>query len=102
MTNREAQNELCRATKTPEEAYMIALSYERWDKYAISYVTTGVTASSSTGGGGISIKSEPVGAIRGGYRNYRGRGRGQAQGRGSTPATEGVSTATNPDSPENT
>ena len=32
MTNREAQNELCRATKTPEEAYWIALSYARGDK----------------------------------------------------------------------
>ena len=29
MTNREAQNELCRATKTPEEAYRITLSYKR-------------------------------------------------------------------------
>ena len=107
MTNREAQNDLRRATKTPEEAYKIALSYERGDKYAKSYVTTGGTASSSTGGGGISIKSEPLGAIRGGYRNNRGKGRGQAQGRGfyrgaSTPATEGVSTVTNPDLPENT
>ena len=45
MTNREAQNELFRATKTPEEAYRIALSYERGDKYAKSYV-------SNTGGAG--------------------------------------------------
>ena len=29
MTNREAQNELCRATKTAKEAYRIALSYKR-------------------------------------------------------------------------
>ena len=28
MTNRETENEICRATKTPEEAYRIALSYE--------------------------------------------------------------------------
>ena len=76
MTNCEAQNELCWATKTPEEAYRIALSYERGDKYAKSCVATGGTASSSTGGGGISIKSEPVGAIRGGYRSNRGSGRG--------------------------
>ena len=61
----------------------IALSYERGDKYAKSYVTTGDTASSSTGGGEINIKSEPAGVIRGGYRNSRGRGRRQAQGRGS-------------------
>ena len=40
MTNREAQNELCRATKTPEEAYRIALSYDRGDKYARTYVAT--------------------------------------------------------------
>ena len=78
MTNREAQIELCRATKTPEEAYRIALSYERGDKESKSYVTTGGTSSSSTVGCGININSEPVGAIRGGYRNNRGRGRGQA------------------------
>ena len=29
MNNREAQKELCRSTKTPEEVYRIALSYER-------------------------------------------------------------------------
>ena len=29
MNNREAQNELCRSTKTPEEVYRIELSYER-------------------------------------------------------------------------
>ena len=37
MNNREAQNELCRSTKTPEEVYRIALSYERGYKYAKSY-----------------------------------------------------------------
>ena len=74
MTNREAQNELCRATKTPEEAYRIALSYERGDKKAKTYVTTA--------GCGTQIKTEPVGAIRGGYRSSRGRGSGQTQGRG--------------------
>ena len=82
MTNREAQNELCRTTKTPEEALRIAQSYERGDTYAKSYVTTGGTALSITAGGGISTKSEPVGVIRGGYRNSRGRRRGQAHGRG--------------------
>ena len=28
-TNQKAQNELCRATKIPEEVYVIALSYKR-------------------------------------------------------------------------
>ena len=37
MNNREAPNELCRSTKTPEEVYRIALSYERGYKYAKSY-----------------------------------------------------------------
>ena len=60
------------ATKTPEEAYRIALSYERGNKYAKPYVTTAGTASSSTGGGGISIRSEPMGAIRGSYRSNQG------------------------------
>ena len=83
MTNREAQKELCRATKNPEEAYRIALSYERENKYAKTYVMTGGTASSSTGGGGKQIKTEPEETIRGGYRSHRGRGRGQTQGRGS-------------------
>ena len=35
---REAQNELCRSTKTPEELYRVALLYERGDKYAKSNV----------------------------------------------------------------
>ena len=85
MINREAQKELCRSTKTPEEVYRIALSYERGNKYATSYVATGPVGAqgSSSGGGGIQIKSEPVGTIRGGYRNNRARGRGSYQGRGS-------------------
>ena len=29
MTKREAQNELCRSSKTPKEVYRITLSYER-------------------------------------------------------------------------
>ena len=41
MNNREAQEELCRSTKTPEEVYRIALSYERGNNYASSYVATG-------------------------------------------------------------
>ena len=84
MTNREARNELCRATKTPEEAYRFALSYERGDKYARTYVaTTGGTGEASAPmAGGLQIKWEPVGVIRGGYRSSQGRGRGQPQGRG--------------------
>ena len=46
MRNRDAQNELCRETKTPKEALRIAMSYERGDKYAKTY--KGV-ASGSTG-----------------------------------------------------
>ena len=85
LNNREAQKELCRSTKTPEEVYRIALSYERGNKYASSYVATGSVGAqgSTSGGGGIQIKSEPVGIIRGGYRNNRARGRGFYQGRGS-------------------
>ena len=85
MNNREAQKELCRSTKTPEEVYRIALSYERGNKYATYYVATGPGGAqgSSSGGGGIQIKSEPVGMIRGGYCNNRARGRGSYQGRGS-------------------
>ena len=54
MNNREAQNELCRSTKIPEEVYRIALSYERGYKYAKSYglATGGATTSGTTGGGG--------------------------------------------------
>ena len=37
MRNKYAQNELCRETKTPEEALRIAISYERGDKYAKTY-----------------------------------------------------------------
>ena len=84
MNNREAQNELCRSTKTPEEVYRIALSYERGYKYAKSYgsITGGATTSGTTGGtGAFQIKTEPVGAIRGGYRNNRQRGRGSFRGR---------------------
>ena len=85
MNNREAQKELCRSTKTPKEVYRIALSYERGNKYATSYVATGSVGAqgSSSVGGGIQIKSEPVGTIRGGYSNNRARDRGSYQGRGS-------------------
>ena len=55
MNNREAQNELCRSNKTPEEVYRIALSYEQGDKYANSYVATsagGITGTHGSSGGG--------------------------------------------------
>ena len=78
-----AQNELCRSTKTPEEVYRISLSYERGYKYAKSYgsVTEGRTIGTAGGAGAFQIKTEPVGAIRGGYRNNRQRGRGSFRGR---------------------
>ena len=68
MKNREAQNDLCRSTKTPEEVYKIALSYKRGNKYAKSYVsasTGGTISSLGTAGKAIQTKTESVGAIRG-------------------------------------
>ena len=75
MTNREAQNEINRATKTPEEAYRISLSYGRGNKYARTYVATkgGTGGSSVPMAGGLQIKPEPVGVIRREYRNSRRR-----------------------------
>ncbi|XP_063717899.1 uncharacterized protein LOC134844999 [Symsagittifera roscoffensis] len=84
MNNREAQNELCRSTKTREEVHRIALSYERGYKYAKPYgsATGGAKASGTTGGNGaFPIKTKPVGTIREGYRNNRQRGRGSFTGR---------------------
>ena len=78
MTNREAQNELCRATKTPEEAYRIAY---RMKKEIIMQEHSGDDGRhrriKCTDGWRTSDKSEPVGVTRGGYGNSRGRGRGQ-------------------------
>ena len=86
MSNKEAQTELCRSTKTPDEVYRIALSYERDDKYAKSYKVSGggLTAAPA---GSLQIKAEPISAIRGGYRRSfqrggRGFGRGGTRGRG--------------------
>ena len=86
MSNKEAQTELCRSTKTPDEVYRIALSYERCDKYAKSYKVSGggLTAAPT---GSLQIKAEPISAIRGGYRRPfqrggRGFGRGGTRGRG--------------------
>ena len=78
MNNREEQNELCRSTKTPEEMYRVALAYERGYKYAKTYgsTTVGASTSGTTGGAGaFQIKTEPAGTIRGRYRNSRQRGR---------------------------
>ena len=89
MTNTEAQNELCRATET-EEVFRIALSYERGDKYAITYISTaeGSGGTSTLTTRGLEIKTETVGVIRGGYRNSRGRGRGQIQGENNSQGEE--------------
>ena len=75
IINREAQNKLCGSTKTPEEVYRIALSYEQVDKYAKTYVskTRGRTPSSTTGKGSLQIKTQPMGAIRGDEGNIRQR-----------------------------
>ena len=53
-------------TKTPEEAYWIALSYDSGDKYARTYVATtgGTGGSSAPMAGGLQIKPEPVGVIQ--------------------------------------
>ena len=86
MSNKEAQTELCRSTKTPDEVYRIALSYERGDKYAKSYKVSG-GGHTAAPAGSLQIKAEPISAIRGGYRRPfqrggRGFGRGGTRGRG--------------------
>ena len=52
MNKREAQSGLCRSTKTPEEVYRNAFSYEPGYTYANSYglTTGGATTSGTTGG----------------------------------------------------
>ena len=85
MRNRDAQNELCRETKTPEEALRIAMSYERGDKFAKTY--KGI-ASGSTGtaylspGSSLQIKTETISNICGCRGRGRPKGRGQYQNRG--------------------
>ena len=86
MSNKKAQTELCRSTKTPDEVYRIALSYERGDKYAKTYKVTGEGLTAAPAGA-LQIKTELIGAIRGGYRRPfqqggRGVGRGSNRGRG--------------------
>ena len=76
----DCQRELSRSTKTPEEVYRIALSYERGDKAYESYM--GKRAESAPY---INIKQEQVGNIRretGCFRNRGSGGRGTGQ-RGS-------------------
>ena len=41
MSNKEAQTELCRSTKTPDEVNQIALSNERGNNYAKTYNASG-------------------------------------------------------------
>ena len=82
IRNRDTQNELCRETKTPEEALRIAMSYERGDKYAKSYkgVASGSTGMAySSPGGSLQTKTEPISNNRG------SRGRGMPRGRGQYP-----------------
>ena len=67
MRNRDAQKELCRETKTPEEALKIAMSYERGDKYVKTYngSVSGFTGSAYTDPEGfLQIKAEPISNIR--------------------------------------
>ena len=86
MSNKEAQTELCRSTKTPDEVYRIALSYERGHKYAKTYKVTGGGLTTPPAGA-LQIKMGPISAIRGGYlrpfqRGGRGVGRVSNRGRG--------------------
>ena len=55
LNNTEAQNELCRSTKTAEEVYRVALSYEREYKYAKTYGST--TGGASTSGTTVEVES---------------------------------------------
>ena len=50
MTNKEAQTELCKSTKAPDEVCKIALSYETGAKYAKSYKITGEGLNTAPGG----------------------------------------------------
>ena len=82
MSNKEAQTELCRSTKTQYEVYRIALG--RGDKYAKTYnVSDGGLAAAPARA--LQIKTEPISAIRGGYRRLfqrDGSGAGRTNNRG--------------------
>ena len=72
--------ELCRSTKTLDESYRIALSYERGDEYAKTYKVSGEGLAAAPAGA-LQIKTEPVSAIRGGYRRpFQRGGRGAGSG----------------------
>ena len=86
MTNKEAQTELCRSTKTPDEVYRIALSYKQGDKFAKTYKVSGGGLVAAPAWA-LQLKTEPISAIRGGYRRPfqrggRGFGRGNNRGGG--------------------
>ena len=73
MSNKEAQTELCRSTKTPDEVYRISLSYERGDKCTkTNKVSCGGLVAAPAGA--LQIKTEPINAFRGGYRQPFQRG----------------------------
>ena len=75
MRESDCQRELSRSTKLTEEAYRIALSYERGERAYKSY--TGKPASFAPS---IAIKQEPVNNIRRGQGYFRG---GYTQGSSS-------------------
>ena len=84
MCNKEAQTELCRSTKMPDEVYRFVLSYQREDKYAKTYKfsCSGFVVAPA---GAFQIKTEPINAIRGGYHRpfqRSGRGFGRRTNRG--------------------
>ena len=72
-SNKEAQAELCRSTKTPDEVYRIALSNERVDQCAKSY-RMARQRSRHSAGGAIAIKNGT------GKRNPRGEIAGHTNG----------------------
>ena len=74
MRESDCQRELSRSTKSPQEVYRVALSYERGERAYKSY--TGKPASSAPH---VTIKQDPVSNIsrgQGYFRNREGRGRG--------------------------
>ena len=56
MINEEAQKELCRSIKLPDEKSKSALWYERGDKHTKNYKLT------------LQIKAEPISSIRERFR----------------------------------
>ena len=88
MSNKEAQTELCRSTKTPDEVYRVSFAYERGDKYAKTYKLSGGGLAAATAGA-LQKKTEPISTIRGGYRQpfqQGGRGFGRGNNRGGGEA----------------